>query len=170
MSSKARLSGFLLLFISVALAGCGGGNASGGGNNSGGGGNTSTPGQAEGVYEGTTSTGLTFDGIVLPSDTFYAIYGTTSNNVFFVCGMATGQGASASGEYTASETDFDYCGGSFSVFSGSVSATYTPGSSISGSISESGNSQNFSGTAPPSSSTTTVRPHFRQSRALGLVR
>ena len=151
MRIKARVRGSFLLFLSLALAGCGGGNSSSGGNNSGGGGSTSTPGQAQGVYEGSTSTGLTFDGIILPTDKFYAIYGTTSNNAFFVCGMATGPGSSASGKYNATETDFDYCGGSLSVFNGTVGATYVPGSSINGSITEGGSSDTFSGTAPSNS-------------------
>jgi hypothetical protein len=71
--------------------------------------------------------------------------------VFFVCGIATGQGASASGKYTATETDFDYCGGSLSVFNGNVKATYTLGSSLSGSLTEGASSETFSGTVPSSS-------------------
>jgi hypothetical protein len=113
--------------------------------------NSGTGGQAQGVYVGNTSTGLAFDGIILPNDQFYAIYGNQVGNVFYVCGLATGQGASASGKYTATENDFDYCAGGLSIFSGSVSGTYTPGVSLSGTLSENGTSESFSGTAPSSS-------------------
>jgi hypothetical protein len=74
-----------------------------------------------------------------------------SNNIFSVCGIATGPGASASGNYTATETDFDYCGGSLSVFTGSVKATYTVGSSLSGSLTEGSTSETFSATMPANS-------------------
>src|SRR5215472_7869029 len=88
-----------LLCASLALVGCSNSNSSHGTNGSGGG-NPNTPGQAQGVYVGTTSNGFTYNAIVLPNDMFYAIYGNTSGNVFNVCGMATGQGASNNGKYT----------------------------------------------------------------------
>jgi len=95
---KVLAGGSLLLLAAIALVGCSNGNSA---NNSGNG-NTATPGQAQGVYAGTTSTGLTFNGIVLPNDMFYAIYGNMSGNTFYVCGMATGQGTSNNGKYTVS--------------------------------------------------------------------
>lgn len=150
MNRLIALEGCLVLFLALALASCGGGSGSNGSNNNSTGTNT-TPGQAQGVYEGTTSTGLTFDAIVLPSDTFYAIYGSVSGNVLFVCGMATGQGTSNNGKYTATENDFDYCGGSLLTVSGNVSASYTPGSTLSGSLTEGANSETFSGTVPSAS-------------------
>jgi hypothetical protein len=97
----------------------------------------STAGQAQGVFSGTTSTGLSFQSIILPNDTFYAIYGTKVGNVLYVSGMMTGQGASNNGTYAATVTDF-YSSGS--TFTGSLAATYVAGVSVSGTISESGNS------------------------------
>jgi len=144
---KVLAGGSLLLLAAIALVGCSNGNSA---NNSGNG-NTATPGQAQGVYAGTTSTGLTFNGIVLPNDMFYAIYGNMSGNTFYVCGMATGQGTSNNGKYTATENDFTYCGGSYNVYSGSVNATYTASSSLNGSMSENSNSVTFTGTAPTNS-------------------
>jgi hypothetical protein len=141
---KKSLLTLCLALMSLALVNC---NSSGNSSNS----NPSTPGQAQGVYVGSTSTGLAFDAIVLPNDEFYALYGNTSGNVFYVCGLATGHGASSSGKYSATENDFDYCGGSLAVYSGNVTGTYTPGSSISGSITENGNSEGFSGSAPATS-------------------
>lgn len=149
-----RLLTLGLALMSLVLVNC---SSSGSGSNSGsaGSGNnnssTSTPGQAQGVYTGNTSTGLTFDAIVLPNDEFYALYGNLSGDIVYICGLATGQGASSSGKYSASENDFDYCGGSLAFYSGSVTATYAPGSSISGSISETGKSESFTGTAPATS-------------------
>lgn len=146
---KTTLFTLAALWMSFVLASCGGtGSKSGGGS---GATDLSTPGQAQGVYLGSTSTGATLDGVVLPNDKFYAIYGTVSGNVFYICGFATGQGASNSGKYTATENDFDYCGGGLTVYSGSVSAAYSEGSSISGSISENGTSETFTGNIPPTS-------------------
>jgi hypothetical protein len=148
-----RLLTLGLALMSLVLVSCsssGGGNSSSGGSGSSSS-NTTTPGQAQGVYVGNTSTGLAFDAIVLPNDEFYALYGNLIGNILYICGVATGQGASSSGKYSATENDFDYCGGSLAVYSGSVTATYTPGSSISGSISETGNSESFTGTAPATS-------------------
>jgi hypothetical protein len=148
-NGKALVSGSFLLLAALALVGCSNGNNhSGNGSNTG---NSSTPGQAQGVYVGTTSNGLTFNAIVLPDDIFYAIYGNTSGNVFSVCGMATGQGTSNNGKYTATENDFAYCSGSSNVYSGTVSATYSAGSTLNGSMTENNNSLTFTGTAPTGS-------------------
>jgi len=100
---------------------------------------------------GTTSNGFTFNAIVLPNDMFYAIYGNTSGNVFNVCGMATGQGASNNGKYTATENDFADCSGSSNMYSGTMSAAYTAGSTLNGSMAENNNSVTFTGTAPTGS-------------------
>src|SRR5215472_3562465 len=132
---KVLVSGALLLLASLALVGCSN-SKSNPGTNSSAGGNTSTPGQAQGVYVGTTSNGFTFNAIVLPNDMFYAIYGNTSGNVFNVCGMATGQGASNNGKYTATENDFADCSGSSNMYSGTMSAAYTAGSTLNGSMAE----------------------------------
>src|SRR6516165_599510 len=134
IKGKALVNGFLLLSALLALAGCGGGS---------GGANPSTPGQAQGAYAGTTSTGQTFNAVILPNDMLYAIYGSTSGNLFNVCGMATGQGASNSGKYTATANDFNYCNGSVTVNNGQVTSTYMAGSSINGSITENNKSVTF---------------------------
>jgi hypothetical protein len=110
----------------------------------------STAGQAQGVFSGTTSDGSSFQTIILPNDTFYAIYGTTIGNVLYISGMMTGQGASNNGKYTATVTDFTNGG---TTFTGSVAASYVTGTNISGTVSESGNSNvSFSGTVASTSS------------------
>jgi hypothetical protein len=132
--------------LMVVWTGCGGGYSGGGG----GGGGTNYAGQAQGVYTGTSSNGYSFESIVLPNDKIYGIYGTVSGNVFTVVGMVTGQGTSGNDTFTASTvTDFYYTG---AVNTGSLTATDVPGSSINGTLTESGTSTTFSGTAPPSSS------------------
>lgn len=111
---------------------------------------TTTPSSAQGVFSGTTSNGSSFQSIILPNDTFYAIYGTTSGNVFYISGMMTGQGTSNNGKYTASVTDFYNTG---VTYTGSVNATYVTGASIAGTVSESGNPNvTFNGAAEPISS------------------
>jgi hypothetical protein len=114
---------------------------------------SSTAGQAQGVYDGTTSTsGETFEAIVLPNDKFYALYGTTVGNVFIISGMVEGQGASGSSTYSApSVTDFYYTG---SPTNGSITASYVPGVSLRGTLTEPSSVPpvtTFSGAAIPSS-------------------
>jgi hypothetical protein len=132
--------------VSLLLIGCGGSGGGYGGGGGGGGG--STTGQAQGAYSGTSSNGFTFETIVLPNDKFYAIYGTVSGNVFLISGMMTGQGASGSSTYTASVTDFFFTG---QINSGNITATYAPGSSLNGTLTENGGNVTFTGTALPPS-------------------
>lgn len=138
-----RKSLFLCVFC-VILAGCGTNYSI---NNSGGG-TSSYTGQAQGVYSGTASSGYSFSTIVLPNDKFYGIYGTVSGNSLYVYGMVAGQGTSGNDTFTASVTDYLSTG---QAVSDTLTATDVPGSSVSGTITESGTPITFSGT-PPSTS------------------
>jgi hypothetical protein len=110
--------------------------------------NTVSQGSPEGAYLGTASTGKTFETIILPDNTFYALYGTTSGNVFTVSGMIMGKGNVSNGTLTASITDYYSTG---TVY-GTVSATYVAGSSVSGTITESSvGTISFTATAIPAS-------------------
>jgi hypothetical protein len=129
-----------ILASAVLVTGCGGGSNSG---------TPSTAGQAQGVFSGAASSGFAFRTIVLPDDTFYAIYGTTTGNVLSIDGMMTGRGASTHGKYAATVTDFYFTG---AINSGSVAASYVAETSISGAVTESGTSITFSGTASALSS------------------
>src|SRR6266403_118851 len=132
---KTMLKNVLILFaLFLMLGGCG---TSYSGNGGGGGGGGNYAGQAQGVYSGTTTSGYTFSTIVLPTDKFYAIYGTVSGNTLLLTGLVTGQGTSGNGTYTASVTDFTH--------TGAIS---------SGNLTESGNAITFTGTAEPASSFT----------------
>jgi hypothetical protein len=138
----------ILCAISVMLVGCGivgGANKNGGGNNT-------FAGQAQGVYSGTTSSGYSFESIVLPNDQFYEIYGTLVGNLYSVAGMVTGQGTSGDSTYTANVVnELLYTG---QAFTDSLSATDVPGSSLGGALIQAGKltGVSFTGTALPASS------------------
>jgi hypothetical protein len=135
----------LSFVIVFSVAGCGGNNGTSANSRT-----SATTGQAQGVYLGYTSTGDTFESIALPNDKYYALYGTTIGNVFTIKGMITGQGASESGQFLAPVSDYYYTG---TTYSGSLKATYSPGVSINGTVSETGNiSSTFTGNALPASS------------------
>jgi hypothetical protein len=126
-----RIAGLLL--VALLMTGCGGSGSSSS--------SSSTPGQAQGVFFGTTSTGKVFESIVLPSDKFYALYGCSGNtwcptsvdNTFWMDGFVAGQGNSNNGTYTASTIDYYYG----SAIAGSVNASYVAGASFQGSLLES---------------------------------
>lgn len=134
-----------ILSVTIVLNGCGGGNKTSNNSSSG---NSSTPGQAQGVFKGTASTGADFYSIILPNDKFYAIYGSIVGNVLYIDGMMTGQGASNNGKYSGSVTDFYSNGVSYA---GSVSATYVAATSISGTVTENNANVTFSANAFPTS-------------------
>jgi hypothetical protein len=106
-------------------------------------------GGAQGAYFGTASNGETFETLILPNNTPYALYGFTNNNVFSISGMITGAGTSSNGTYSASIADYTFTG---TTYTGWVSASYVPGASISGTITDSGvGTLSFSGSALPTS-------------------
>jgi hypothetical protein len=111
--------------------------------------NSGSTAGAQGAYFGSTSNGEPFETIILPNNKFYALYGTTSGNVFTIMGMITGQGSSTNGTYSAPFTDYYYNG---ATYNGSVSASYVAGTSISGNIFDSGvGTSSFTGSALPAS-------------------
>ncbi len=143
------LMGAAVIVLLLFSAGCGGGGTSST-NTSSASTSQSTTGQARGVYSGTSTspTGSFFESIVLPNDSYYAIYGTNTGGVFYLYGMIAGQGSSRNGTYTATVTDYYYTG---ATYTGSLTATYVPGTSFNGSIVETGVSATFTGSVIPSS-------------------
>jgi hypothetical protein len=125
------------------MTGCGGG--SGGTRTEGSVDSSSTAGEAQGVYSGTSQGGNTFEAIVLPNDKFYALHGITSGGTFFMDGMMAGQGASDHGTFKATVTDYTSL-----PISGTLTATYVPGTSIAGTITGAGISMPFTATVMPS--------------------
>jgi hypothetical protein len=138
-----------LLAVGLAVSSCGGGGSGGGSGGGGGGGGGTPSAQAQGAYFGTASNGDSFEAIILPNNTLYSLYGTTTGNVFNVMGLITGPGNSSNGSYSASITDY-YSSGQ--TYAGSVSASYVAGSSISGKVNDSGvGTLSFNGTPLPTS-------------------
>lgn len=106
-------------------------------------------GQAQGVYEGSLSTGYSFDAIVLPNDSFYAIYGTVAGDTLLIQGLVYGTGKESGTSITGTMTDFEYPG--TPIGTASLSGTFAAGSSLSGSLTEGGLNETFSGSVPPTS-------------------
>jgi hypothetical protein len=106
-------------------------------------------GEAQGVYEGTLSTGYSFDAIILPNDNFYAIYGTVSGDTLLIQGLVTGTGKESGASITGSMTDFEFPGSP--VGTATLSGAFTAGASLNGSLTEGGQNETFTGTIPPTS-------------------
>ncbi len=126
---------FLLAFAFI-ISGCGGG----------GGGGTSSPttnASAQGVWQGTSSTGYTLDLIVLPNNQFVDIFGTpTGGNGLTVLGYDAGTGSISGSTLTANITEYISTGQSAT---GTLNGTVVTGSSINGSATYSnGNTSTFS--------------------------
>ncbi len=136
-----RLSLLLVATLGVGLfTACGGGSANK---------QQSPPpqsGQAQGVYEGTLSSGDSFDTIVLPNDNFYALYGTYSGDIFSIQGFVFGSGAESGTSFSGSLTDFESPG--TPVGTANLSATFVVGSSLNGSLTEGGQSVSFTASVP----------------------
>ena len=121
----------------------------------GGGGDDSSPsttvGEAQGVYTGSfSSVGFPvgrFSTLVLDNDEIWTLYGEEgSNGELIVYGLIQGQGASNRGSFTSSALrDYSFNGDSAS---GSINATYTVGSTFSGTVSSAGQSVSFAGVVP----------------------
>lgn len=140
--------GFAVLAATTLMAACGGG----------GGGEASPTApvvvppvtKIEGYYEGNVVSGAQtqrFQLLALENDQFYALSGTTdAQGVLRVVSLTEGRGASANGSFTAADAR------SFSndgrVVAGTISATFVPNVSVSGTASSSTGTSTFSGTTP----------------------
>lgn len=122
--------------VLILLGACGGDD---------GGGNSTGP-SAEGAYAGplTGSGGSRFDMLVLENGEYWLIHGTTIGDMLFVAGFTQGNGDSNSGSFTSGNArDYSLAG----TLSAAVSATYTAGTSIQGTVTYPGASTvSFSGT------------------------
>lgn len=129
-----------VLATSAFVMACGGG----------GGGSTPAPtplASAEGFYQGTVSTGTQFQLLALENDQFYSLVGNTdAQGVFRVVSLVEGKGLSSSASFSASNVKEYQASGQ--VFTGTLSASYNPKTSISGSVSSASGVTTFSGTAP----------------------
>lgn len=123
------------LAAAAILAGCGGG----GGDSS----LPDAPSSAEGVYQGTISNGNEHNTLVLENGQYYSMYGRTSGGVFYVYGFLQGTGTSNNGSFSSTDLkDFSFDN---AVYSGSLNASYRPGVSFNGSITEGTSTATFTG-------------------------
>lgn len=147
---KIRVYG-LAAALSVFLSACGGGGGSSSPATP-----ASTSTKAEGLYTGTSTTGYTFNALVLENDEVWALYGTPSGGVFYVDGLNWAQGSSNNGTFTASNAKDYYKNNP--VKTGSVSATYVAGSSFNGTAIANGASLGFTSAAPVNSTYSYTAP------------
>lgn len=131
----------MALAIPAILSACGGGGGS-----SSAAAPASTGPKAEGLYAGTTTSGYTFNALVLENDEIWALYGVPSSGTFYVYGANWAQGSSSNGTYTASNAKDYYNTGA--VTTGSISASYVAGSSFNGTAIANGTSVGFTSAAP----------------------
>ncbi len=147
MHINKPMASALVTCLLAALGGCGGG---GGGGGSGATAAAPTPvTTAQGAYNGTFSNGGEHDTLVLENDQFYSIYGSTVGDAFAVYGFLQGNGKSSGGSFSATDVKDATTAGQ--LLSGTVSASYTAGASLNGSLTEGANVVTFTGTAIPAS-------------------
>lgn len=84
--------------------------------------------------------------LVLENGQFYTLYGSTSNGIFGVSGFLQGNGSSSNGSYSAGDVK-DASASNPVLQPGTLSATYTAGSSFNGTLTEGNTSVTLSGTA-----------------------
>lgn len=123
IGTQMRFLAVTIISLLLAACGGGGGGGGGGGSSSGGGGSTSA-GNAEGLWSGTTSTGYALSLLVLEDGTTWGLYGA-GNTIW----------GSIYGTSTASGSSFSASGTAFSFYSRTASSTTLtglvyPGSSL----------------------------------------
>lgn len=143
-NNKLVAVGIVGTIAAAILAGCGGGGSDGSDSPS-----PNVPSSAEGVYQGTISNGNEHNTLILENGQYYSMYGRTSGGDFYVHGFLQGTGTSNNGSFTSTDLkDFHFTD---VVFSGSLSASYSPGVSFNGSITEGTSTATFTGAPVPDS-------------------
>jgi hypothetical protein len=121
-----------MVALTLSLVACGGGGSGGGILAP----PADTSGTAEGLWNGTTGTGRTIDGLVLSDGTYWFIYTAVGNDAV-VAGAVQGNGTSSYGKFTsANGIDFNLEGLGINDFS--FSGTYTAKSQFGGTITYTG--------------------------------
>jgi hypothetical protein len=145
MLLKTRLA---LVVSAICLTACGGGGDSASAADVA---PAVVPTKAEGYYAGTFSTSANpngvFETIVLENDDIWALYGgRSSTGGLIVYGMVQGKGASNNGSFPGTDLRDYYSNGQ--VVSGSISASYVPGTSLKGNISSGNQTVAFTAAVP----------------------
>jgi hypothetical protein len=143
LGNRLKFALILIPFAALVIfaAGCGAYNPSG---STGTGGGSSAPGAAQGLYVCSTTGGETLVVFITPADVLYGISGPGTGSLTSVTGLLTGKGASETGGFSGTFTDFL----SGSMFTDTLTATDVPDESISGAFSENGSQFGFGGSAP----------------------
>jgi len=113
-----------LIFVAWVVTACGGGGST----------STATPpaSTAEGLWNGTISSGRTADALVLDDGTYWVIYSLVGNSSV-IGGAAQGNGTSNNGTFTSNNgIDFNLEGFGINAFT--LSSSYTAKSTLSGTI------------------------------------
>lgn len=124
-------------FLSILLAGCGGGGSSSA--------TKITASDAQGVYEGTVSNGREHNTLILENNQFYTMYGNAVSGGFGVAGFIQGNGKTNNGNFSSTDLKDFFANGT--VTSGSLSAAYVPKTSFNGTLTQGSSTVTFTGTA-----------------------
>jgi hypothetical protein len=153
LGKRLKFALILIPFAAMVIfaAGCGAFNSTG---STGTGGGSSSPGAAQGLYVCSMTDGETLVAFITPGDVLYGIHGPGTGSLASVTGLLAGQGASQTGGYSGTFTDFL----NGSTFNDGLTATDVPGSSISGDFIENASQLGFGGSAPPSTDYTYTTP------------
>jgi hypothetical protein len=142
------------LGTAAVLAACGGGD-----------GNSSSPAPApvvtaEGLYQGTTNTGRSVNGLVLDDGSFWVLYSVVGSPST-IAGAVQGNGSSNNGSFTSSNAkDFNLEG--LGILSATVSASYVAKQSLNGTIT-------YTSPAASTTFTSTYNKDYEKTPALGTI-
>ena len=139
MNSKNMVVPAFSVLTAILLAACGGGGGSSG--------TAATPAPivaAQGVYLGTVSDGREHQTVVLDNDQFYTMYGHTASTAFVIEGFLQGNGKSNNGSFSAPDVVDSTVNNQ--RIAATLSATYTPGVSLNGTLTESAGAVSFTST------------------------
>lgn len=107
--------------------------------------------KVEGYYTGAVSTGTQFQLLALENDQVYALIGNTdSQGVFRVSSLIEGAGTSANGSFSVANAKEYVSSGQ--VFTAAISGSFSPRTTVMGSVASSSGTASFTGTAPATAS------------------
>lgn len=100
---------------------------------------------AEGLYAGIASNGRYFNTLVIEDNQYYTLYGGLAGDSFDIAGLVMGTGQSANGSFTSADLkEFPALG---LPLLGTLSASYTPGTSFNAVVTTRGTAVTYAGTA-----------------------
>ena len=107
--------------------------------------------KVEGYYAGAVSTGTQFQLLALENDQLYALIGNTdAQGVFRVSSLVEGAGTSANGSFSVANAKEYLPSGQ--ALTGSISGSFSPRTTIMGTVTSLSGTASFTGTAPATTS------------------